>query len=240
MMRTPRGNWRGFSNLPDRHSPFLEVVNTVVNYPIVKFLNRVLSDYPAARGLLKPHAGKLIRATVGPVSTRIRISTTGEFEMVGESGDVRSPREGLPPEAASDVAFRIPLRLLPRLARGDESAFSEVAFDGDSEFASVLSSIARNVDWDIEEDLSRVVGDIGARRIIGGATAAKQWSDDAETRLMANVAEYLTEEKRAFATKRDFEALTTENETLRDAIARLEAKFAATATKAARAFDVGI
>lgn len=187
-----------------------------------------------ARDSLKPHTGKRISATVGPVTTPLRVSANGEFEMVGDSGAGAIPSASLLKEEAPDVAFRIPLRLLPRLARGDESAFSDVAFDGDSEFASVLSSIARNVDWDIEEDLSRVVGDMGARRIVAGARAAKQWSKDAETRLVANVAEYLTEEKRAFATNRDFDVLATENENLRDAIARMEAKFAATAENVAR------
>jgi ubiquinone biosynthesis accessory factor UbiJ len=225
-MRTPRGNWRGFSNLADRHSP---VVNTVVNYPVVKFLNRVLSDYPMARDLLTAHAGKSITAEIGPISAHIRVSAYGEFEMVGTTDNARPPTEGLLREAAPDVAFRIPLRLLPRLARGDESAFSEVVFEGDSEFASALSSVARNVDWDIEEDLSQVIGDIGAKRIVGGANTARQWSNDAEARLMVNVAEYLTEEKRAFATKRDVELLATDNENLRDALARLEAKINASA-----------
>jgi ubiquinone biosynthesis accessory factor UbiJ len=206
----------------------------VVNYPVVKFLNRVLSDYPMARDSLKPHSGKSITAEVGPIVSCIRVSAHGEFEMVGDSGNAPPPAGGLLRKAAPDVAFRIPLRLLPRLARGDESAFSEVVFEGDSEFASVLSSIARNVEWDVEEDLSRVVGDIGANRIVGGAGAARQWSSDAEARLMANVAEYLTEEKRAFVTKRDFETLTTDNENLRDAIARFEAKLAATATNIGR------
>jgi ubiquinone biosynthesis accessory factor UbiJ len=204
-------------------------VSTVVNYPVVKFLNRVLSDYPMARDLLKAHAGKSITTEVGPISMHIRVSAQGEFELVGTAGNAPLVSEGHRGEAAPDVAFRIPLRLLPRLARGDESAFSEVAFAGDSEFASALSSIARNVDWDIEEDLSQLVGDIGARRIVGGANAARQWSNDAEARLMANVAEYLTEEKRAFATKRDVELLATDNENLRDALARLEAKINASA-----------
>ena len=197
----------------------------MVNYPVVKFLNRVLSDYPMARDLLKAHAGKSITATVGPVSTQLRVSENGEFEMVGASKDAKN---WLP-----DVAFRIPLALLPRLARSDESAFSEVIFEGDSEFASTLSSIARNVDWDIEEDLSRVIGDIGARRIVGSAEAAREWSGDAEARLMASVAEYLSEEKRAFATKRDIELLAADNENLRDALARLEAKINARAASLA-------
>lgn len=196
-----------------------------MSYPVVKFLNRVLSDYPLARDSLKAHAGKSINATMGPVSTRLRVSQQGEFEMVGVSQDAKN--------APPDVTFLIPLALLPRLARGDESAFSEVVFGGDSEFASTLSSVARNVDWDIEEDLSRAIGDIGARRIVGTAQAARDWSNDAETRLMANVAEYLTEEKRAFATKRDVEVLATDNENLRDAVARLEAKISALAANIA-------
>jgi ubiquinone biosynthesis accessory factor UbiJ len=209
-------------------------LNSVVNYPVVKFLNRVLSDYPMARDSLKPHSGKSITAEIGPITSRIRVSAHGEFELVGDSGHGTATSGGLLRQPAPDVAFRIPLRLIPRLTRGDESAFSEVAFDGDSEFASVLSSIARNVEWDVEEDLSHVVGDIGANRIVGGASAVRQWSRDAETRLTANVAEYLSEEKRAFVTKRDFEALTTDNENLRDGIARFEAKLAATAINVGR------
>jgi ubiquinone biosynthesis accessory factor UbiJ len=199
----------------------------VINYPVVKFLNRVLSDYPMARDSLKIHTGKSISATVGPISTRIRVDAGGEFEMVGDSENARSAIASDAREATPDVAFRIPLNLLPRLARGDESAFSEVVFEGDSEFASVLSSIARNVDWDIEEDLSRIIGDIGARRIVGGANAARQWSREANTRLSDNVAEYLTEEKRALVGRRDFDALTIDNENLRDAIARFEARLSA-------------
>jgi ubiquinone biosynthesis accessory factor UbiJ len=199
----------------------------VINYSVVKFLNRVLSDYPMARDSLKPHAGKSVGATVGPISTRIRVDAGGEFEMVGESENARAQPASDAGKAAPDVAFRIPLNLLPRLARGDESAFSEVVFEGDSEFASLLSSISRNIDWDVEEDLSHIVGDIGARRIVGGASAARKWSSEAETRLSENVAEYLTEEKRAFVSKRDFDALTINNENLRDALARFDARLSA-------------
>ena len=41
---------------------------------------------------------------------------------------------------------------------------------------------------------------------------------------MANVAEYLTEERRAFITQRELEELARQNETLRDDIARLDAR----------------
>jgi ubiquinone biosynthesis accessory factor UbiJ len=182
--------------------------------PVVKLFNRVLSDYPAARERLRLHAGKSIGAEVGPVTTQMRVTAAGEMEMAGSSG------------ATPDVAFQIPLSLLPALLRGDENAFSSVAFTGDSELASTLSTIARNVEWDVEEDLSKVVGDIAAHRIVGTVKSGGAWRRDASERLTENVAEYLTEERRAFITKSELETLARGNETLRDAIARLDARIA--------------
>ena len=203
-----------------------------INYPVVKFLNHVLADYPLARDLLKADTGKTIEATVGLASVRLRVSQNGDFELVGRTKSAADSVPDAAPEvpllvtlrAPSDVAFRIPANLLPRLAIGDESAFSEVAFEGNSEFASTLSSIARNINWDVEEDLSQVIGDMAARRIVGSASATRLFMREAKSRLLANVAEYLTEEKRAFTSKRELESLASENENLRDALARLEAK----------------
>lgn len=203
-----------------------------IDYPVAKFLNHVLADYPLARDLLKADTGKTIEATVGLASVRLRVSQNGDFELVGRTKSAADNVPDAAPEvpllvtlrAPSDVAFRIPANLLPRLASGDESAFSEVAFEGNSEFASTLSSIARNINWDVEEDLSQIIGDMAARRIVGSASATRIFIREAESRLLANVAEYLIEEKRAFTSKQELESLASENENLRDALARLEAK----------------
>jgi ubiquinone biosynthesis protein UbiJ len=189
---------------------------------IINLFNRVLSDYPMARDKLKPHTGKRIDAEVGPLTTRMRVTTHGEMEPVGAGAG--SSADGANP--APDVAFQIPLALLPRLARRDETAFSDIQFSGDSELASVLSTIARNVEWDVAEDLSRVLGDVAAHRVVSSASALAEWGSDARARLTANVAEYLTEEKRAFITTRELEVLALTNETLRDDIARLTARLA--------------
>lgn len=187
-------------------------------FPIVKFFNRVLADYPLARERLRSHTGKHIGASVGPVTTTLRVTAAGDVEMVGE--------KGVGANTAPDVAFQIPLSLLPSLVRGDESAFSRVAFTGDSEFASTLATIARHVEWDVEEDLSKVVGDIAAHRAVSTLKNAATWQQDASKRVTENVAEYLTEERRAFITESDLETLARANETLRDDIARLDARIA--------------
>lgn len=197
--------------------------NSVFQFPVVKLVNRVLSDYPAARQRLQVHEGKVIASQVGPVETRMRITRTGEMELVGETG------AGTPAQTP-DVSLSVPLSLLPRLATKDPAALSQIVFTGDSELAATLSDIARNVEWDIESDLSCVVGDAVAHRVVASAQRAHEWRVDAGQRITANVAEYLTEERRAFVTARELEALTLQNESLRDDIARLEARVAKAST----------
>ena len=188
-------------------------MTAALNYPLVKLANRVLSDYPLAREQLARHAGKVIAASVGPLESRLRVTPEGSVEMIGEGGEPRP-----------DVSFQVPLALLPRLAQRENAAFREVIFNGDSEFAALLSTLVREIEWDVEEDLSKFVGDIAAHRIVDTVKRTHEWRQDATQRLTENVAEYLTEERRAFITQNDLETLARANETLRDDVARLEAR----------------
>ena len=186
-------------------------------FPAVQFFNRVLSDYPAARHRLRAHDGKVVAAQVGPAAMRMRVTADGEMELVGNAGT---------PTPDADVSLTVPLSLLPRLVNKDESALAQIVFTGDAELAATLSDIARNVEWDVEADLSRVVGDVAAHRMVGTAQRAHAWQIDARQRFTANVAEYLTEERQAFIVTRELENLARQNETLRDDIARLDARLA--------------
>ena len=190
---------------------------TALHYPVVRLVNRVLSDYPAARERLRAHQGMVVAVAIGPVKTVMRVSTGGDFELVGDTGYESA-------ETVTDVSITMPLSLLPGLAAKKPEALSKVVFSGDSELAATLSDIARNVEWDVEADLSRVVGDVVAHRVIGAAQRARAWQNEAGERLSANVAEYLTEERNAFISARELEELTRNSEALRDDIGRLDAR----------------
>ena len=179
----------------------------------------MLSDYPAARLRLQVHHGKLIAAQIGPVETRLRITRDGEMELAGETGAASAVQ-------TPDVSFTVSTSLLVRLATKDPAAISQILVTGDSELAATLTDIARNIEWDIEADLSRVVGDVVAHRVVASANRARAWQIEAGQRLTANMAEYLTEERQAFTTARELEQLTRQNETLRDDIARLDGRVA--------------
>ena len=181
----------------------------VLQAPWARLVNRVLRDYPLAGERLARFAGKIARFQSGPFDLRLMVAGDGAVEVA-------------PSMAEPDLLVRIPPALLPRLAAAEETAFKEVAFEGDAEFAQEVSYLARNLKWDVEEDLSRVTGDIVAHRIVSGARDLHAWSREARARLGANVQEYLTEERPALVPRRDADAFIREVDALRDDVARLE------------------
>ena len=194
---------------------------TAANLAAAKLINRVLSDYPLARERLALHAFARVAVHVGPLAVALRITPHGAVEAIGDGAPDLT--------AAASVIFRIPLTALPGLLRKDVAAFHEVAFEGDSELAHALSTVARGVEWDVEEDLSQLLGggrlgDIVSHRVIGTTKSIAQWGNDAGQRFTENVAEYLVHEREAFITKHQLEQLARDNETLRDDVARLEAR----------------
>jgi ubiquinone biosynthesis accessory factor UbiJ len=185
---------------------------------LAKLLNRVLSDYPLAGERLAEHALARIDVNVGPISAALRIAPSGYVEPAGVGTD----------EVAT-VSFHIPLTTLPQLLKKDAAAYQQIAVSGDSELAQLLSSIARNVEWDVEEDLSQLFGggaaaDIVSHRIVSTAKSFAEWREDAAQRLSENVAEYLVHERNAFVDQAELAQLVNDNQTLRDDVARLEAR----------------
>jgi ubiquinone biosynthesis accessory factor UbiJ len=139
----------------------------------------------------------------------LTVQTTGEVLPAAEA-------------AVPDLEVRVSPFLLPRLAAHDEAAYRDVETLGDVEFAGEVAFLAKHLRWDVEEDLSRVVGDAAANRAVSTARAAAAWGKDASERLAAGAAEYFTEEDPLIASRvkvEDFIAGVTE---LRDAVERLD------------------
>jgi ubiquinone biosynthesis protein UbiJ len=169
----------------------------------------VLRAAPLAMDRLRAHAGRTVAFHVGPVRTAFTVQTTGEVTAALDS----APR---------DLVVRISPFLLPRLAAGEEGAFREIEMQGDPELAQEVSFLARNLRWDVEEDLSKVVGDIAAHRIASTARRLAGWSRDASLRMAQGAAEYWTEESPLIASRVKVDSFVREVSELRDAVERLE------------------
>ncbi len=128
-----------------------------------------------------------------------------------------------------------PLALLKlgvgRLPSGGNTSSSEntkthnsVQIRGDAEIANLyreLLVIARP-DW--EEELSRWVGDIPARRISLLTAQAFDWARAAKRTFGENISEYLTEESRDLVNKVEHEEFLQGVDTLRETTDRVEAR----------------
>jgi ubiquinone biosynthesis protein UbiJ len=173
------------------------------------FINRLTAAAPVSRERLGRFAGRTAVFHVGPFDAMFTVQTTGEVLPAVEG-------------AGKDLEVRLSPFLLPRIAARDETAFSDVQMTGDADFAAEIAFLAKNLKWDVEEDLSKVMGDAAAHRAVGAATATAAWGRDAAGRLAASAAEYFTEESPLIASRVKVAGFIDEVSLLRDAVERLE------------------
>ena len=94
-----------------------------------------------------------------------------------------------------------------------------------SDYTEIMA-LARHLRWDVEEDLSRIIGDVAARRVVRAGRDLAAWQADALRRLADSFADYAGEEGRLLVRRRELETLGASVAQLRDAIERLEKRIA--------------
>jgi ubiquinone biosynthesis protein UbiJ len=141
---------------------------------LVLLLNHVLQQESAATQRLERQAGRSVRAAWRHFHLRLRVTKAGLFE--------RLPFDSPTTEGAGDVLARAddlsitlqdgPLApILGAVAKGDKPNLS---IEGDVQLAADINWLVDHVRWDIEEDLSRIIGDAPAHTLVGLLRSA--WS----------------------------------------------------------------
>lgn len=172
-------------------------------------INHLLRANSWARERLQPHAGRVLRIDNPPFSTLMVVTAEGTFADAAA-------------EAAPDVTVQVTPGLMLRLAARDATVWQDLRVEGDAEFAAALNHVARNLRWDVEEDLSRVVGDIAAHRIVDTGRKLGTWGQQSADNLARSFTEYWTEERPLLARRDDVEQFVRDVDALRDDLARLE------------------
>lgn len=186
----------------------------MIDVPQVAALNHLLQGQGWARDRLRPFAGKLVLFRLAPLpQLGLRILDTGLVESSAK-------------DAPPDLTVTIQPAALPHLLARDESAMAQVELAGPVDLASTVQLLFRELSWDAEEDLSKLVGDVLAHRIAGAARDFAAWQREAALRLGQNVAEYLTEEKPLLAPGVDVAAHARAVVSLDEECARLERRIA--------------
>jgi ubiquinone biosynthesis protein UbiJ len=181
-------------------------------------LNHLLRANHWARESLKPYSGKTVSVRCPPFSASLRII---------DSGEVTPAAAGATPDATLSVTPG----LLLRMATRDDTAWRDIAIEGDTALAGAVHHLWRHLRWDAEEDLSRVFGDIAAHRMTGTAQAMGQWARMSGENFVRSFTEYWTEERRTVAATNDLSSCATEVDLLRDDLARLEKRISRLATR---------
>jgi ubiquinone biosynthesis protein UbiJ len=178
--------------------------------PAVLFINHVLAQQPWAREALARHAGRRLRLSAPPFALGL---------LIGEKGEVSA----LPfTETSADVTLSVAATRVPFLFIDPEAAMKDVRIEGDAEFAHTLARLAREVRWDVEEDLSKVLGDIPAHQMMRFARAFAGWGREAGKRLAQTTSAYLIDEDPTLVRKPAIDAFARDVAALRDDCARLE------------------
>lgn len=184
-------------------------------------INRLLRQNAWALQKLQPFAGKCLRVDCFPVTLLFGIGETGEAVVV--TSDI-----------APDVTVRLTPGVMLRLAARDASARNDIAVEGDPQLAVALNHVTRNLRWDVEQDLSRVFGDIAAHRMVETGRKLDHWGRQGADNLARSFAEYWTEERPLIAARADIEQFIREVDTLRDDLARLEKRIERLGSRGAR------
>ncbi len=116
-------------------------------------LNHVLAQEEQAKVRLARQAGRVIEAQWRVFTVRLVATPAGLLELA-------------PPGAASDLTLTLteesPFALTRAALRGDKPS---VRIVGDVQFAAEVNWLVDNVRWDLEEDLSRLIGDAPAHAV---------------------------------------------------------------------------
>jgi ubiquinone biosynthesis protein UbiJ len=170
-------------------------------------VNHVLRGNQWALDYLRPFASKTARLECAPASAHVVVLANGELGI--------APRGAVP-----DLTLRGTPGLMLRMLARDPAAWSGFEVSGEADFAAAIDHVWRNVQWDVEEDLSRIVGDVAAHRMVQTGRGVQRWASQFAENFARSVTEYWVEEQPQLAGARDVEQFNRDVDRLRDDVER--------------------
>lgn len=181
----------------------------MISSTFTQFLNHLLAQESWARAVLQKHAGKLACIDLEVLQIRVRVAADGYVQSVSDM------------QVQEDVRLNMKLADLPLIAQDSTRAVSYVKIEGDADFAQAISQLSQDLRWEVEDDLSRVVGDIAARRVVSGGRQIAHFVGQTHQKLQENFADYFLEENPMLVRPRAVSAFSDQVNKTRDDVERL-------------------
>ncbi|MBA2689906.1 MAG: hypothetical protein H0U63_03800 [Burkholderiales bacterium] len=172
-------------------------------------LNGLLLRNPWATLRLGAFVGKTAELRIFPGIFRLTVTDDGLLQPA-------------PAELTADTVIALTPALALRILAGDDKALREATIEGDSAFGQEIAYLTQHLNWDFEEDLSRLFGDVIAHRIGQTARNLNRWRVEAGRSLAENFRDYWVQERPLLAAREAVDDFNGSVDQLRDDLERLE------------------
>lgn len=193
-------------------------------------INHLLEQQPSARASFAEYHGAVFRiAPTGPKGTAALTSATGSSGQIFDRliTDFTILEDGrLSPGAVEPPRVTLQFELSPNLALdflrdGSAGAMRRVRIEGDAALATAIAGLARQLRWDVEEDLSHVIGDLAAHRVGETVRSAAAGGRDLMDRARTTTLQWLIHDDGALVGRPALESFRDDLRRLRDDVERL-------------------
>ena len=183
---------------------------------LTELLNRNIGMSTRAQELAARLEGRSLALHVEGLPIKVRASVHASAVTLGP--DTETP--------ADATVSGTPITLLALLVADAQTRLrsTPVTIVGDAEVAEGFQDLLRAARPELEEELSRHVGDVAAHQVGNFVRGAADWGRKAASTFAANVGEYLQEESRDLVTRTEMDEFLRDVDELREAADRLEAR----------------
>lgn len=184
----------------------------------VSSINHILHGESWARRRLQVFTGR---------TACIRLFPFPDFSfLIKDDGEISA----IPDSSRVDTVIILTPALLLRIQanNSEDTVFDDIDICGDGAFAKELFTISKHLRWDLEQDLSGIMGDIFSHRIVHAGETMINWQAESIQNLSEALVEYWTEEQPMLASpalikefRREVEILHSNTEQLEQRIKKL-------------------
>ena len=181
--------------------------------PVAKYLNRTIAEITPARELCARLDGKV-------VAIRVRDTALARYFVF----DAETVELAVDSEREPDVAITASIVTLASMIGSDGAQAirdGKVDLTGNAGAAEAFRDLLAYTKPDIEEELSKYVGDAAAHRLGQLAAGLRNWALEARSTMSGNIREYLQEESRDVPSRYEVDEFARKVDALRDDVERL-------------------
>ncbi len=195
----------------------MDFLSSAAFRPIELLINRGIGLSSTARAMAVALDGESLDVRLDGTPLRLRLSATdGQVRVTAATGEA----------AASATLAGSPLAML-RLLGGDPQALiraGDVRMTGNTDAANQFRDLLHMARPDLEEELSKLIGDPVAHQLGNLARGIAGWGTRAAESVSRSFGEYVTEERRTLPTRPEVEEFYREVDRVTNDVERAEAR----------------